>query len=168
MRSCGKRCTRSCAAHRSPLGAGDSQAAALAERLAQVCAALAALARASARIAPETSARASPETHPRVAAGESLREPLPEQLLGPEEISIRDARGEGPAAWVRAVGSRLECHARDARPFAVLLVEVTDAQWLAEEAPAAEVARLLARVQSALQRALRRDDDATLESPGRW
>lgn len=43
------------------------------------------------------------------------------------EIEIRDERSEaGPAAWIGSIGRQLERFGADARPFAVLLVELRD------------------------------------------
>jgi GGDEF domain-containing protein len=142
----------------SPPNAFGTGVAELAERLAQVCASVVDLARRSPPVSPE----------PAGARAELTAKPFPEPPVVSTEIEIRDARGEGPSAWVRAVGGRLESYRRDAQPFAVLLVEITDAEHLAGVEPGAEIARLLARVQAALRQELRPVDDATLESPGRW
>jgi hypothetical protein len=136
-----------------------TQVAELVGRLAQVCGSLAVLARSS--------------TSPSLArsgarAADLAAEPLPESPASTPEIAIRDTRGEGPSAWVRAVGGRLERYRGDTRPFAALLVEIADVGLLSEAEPAVEVARLLDRVQAALREELRPVDDVTLESPGRW
>jgi GGDEF domain-containing protein len=94
--------------------------------------------------------------------------PFPEPPAPAPEIAIRDARGEGPAAWVQAIGASLERYVRDALPFAVLLVEVPDVERLAQAEPPAELARVLAQVEGALRRELRPPDGITLESRGRW
>jgi GGDEF domain-containing protein len=145
----------------SPAEVAGTQAAELAERLAQVCASVADLARCSTPVSLAT-ARA------RAVVPEVAAESFPEPPATSREIAIRDARGEGPSVWVQVVGYRLERYRRDARPFAALLVEVADAEGLPGAQPAAEHARLLARVQAALRQELRPVDDLTLESPGRW
>ncbi|HEY3758350.1 MAG TPA: diguanylate cyclase [Solirubrobacteraceae bacterium] len=159
---------------RSPPDARGTPVAELAVRLAQVCASVAELARRCTPLVPAT-------TGARAAIGEAPESPpfpkppaLPESSPSPEppasseEISIRDARGEGPSAWVRAVGDRLQHYQRDTQPFAALLVEVTEAARLSDGEPAGDIAQLLARVQPALCQELRPVDDVTLESPGRW
>lgn len=144
-----------------PADARVTRAAELAGQLAQVCASVAELARRCTPISSEMMGT-------RAVISEVPAGPLLESPAGSAEISIRDARGEGPAAWVRAVGGRLECYQRDARPFAALLVEVTDAERLSDVEAAEEITRLLARVQTVLRQELRPTDDVTLESPGRW
>jgi GGDEF domain-containing protein len=95
---------------------------------------------------------------------------MPGPAVAAEEpvIAIRDARGEGPAAWVQAIGANLERYVRDALPFAVLLVEVLDVERLAQAESAAEIARLLAHVEGVLRQELRPRDGITLERRGRW
>ena len=88
---------------------------------------------------------------------------------GPPEIEIRDVRGEdGAAAWIGSIGHRLERHAQDSSPFAVLLVEVVDIERLRRAEPAGEVSRLTSQVQDALARGLRPADSLTRERPGRY
>ncbi|HEY5045453.1 MAG TPA: diguanylate cyclase [Solirubrobacteraceae bacterium] len=87
----------------------------------------------------------------------------------PSEIEIRDERGEGgPAAWIGAIGRRLERHAQDESPFAVLLVELVEIGRPGHAEPAGESSRLTSQVEDALARALRPADSLTRESPGRY
>jgi GGDEF domain-containing protein len=151
--------------------ARGQQIADLAERLAQVCSAVAVLARRSQAAAAEAAAvepgAAEAFAAPRAPVAESP-EPFLAPPATPHEIAVHDARGEGPSAWVQAIGASLERHARDALPFAVLLIEVADVERLARMEPAAELAGLLSRVEAGLRRELRPEDGVTLESRGRW
>jgi GGDEF domain-containing protein len=165
---------------RSPDAHERSQAVAdLAERLAQVCSAIADLAGRAARdrgdspparasASAPASASASASVVPSDAPADGVPASFPEPPAPAREIAIHDARGEGPAAWVQAIGASLERYVRDALPFAVLLVEVLDVERLVETEPAAEIASLLAHVEGALRRELRPRDGITLESRGRW
>jgi hypothetical protein len=58
------------------------------------------------------------------------------------EIAIRDERGDGPGAWIGAIGRQLERHARDGLPFAVLLVELTELERVRALESAEEAERL--------------------------
>lgn len=87
--------------------------------------------------------------------------PAPDQqggrMLAPHAaaIEIRDQRhGEGPGAWVGSITRRLETFARDARPFAVLLLELGRGGVLSvdREHVLIEVERLLAAEAGALTR----------------
>jgi GGDEF domain-containing protein len=163
--------------------ARDRAVAELAERLVQVSSTVALLAgrAASARggATPAGASEAPGATFPGPQAGplpgpqagplsEPPAGPFPEPPARVPEIAIHDARGEGPAAWVQAIGAGLERYARDALPFGVLLVEVLDVERLAQAEPAAELTRLLVEVEGALRRELRPPDGITLESRGRW
>jgi GGDEF domain-containing protein len=142
-----------------PAPARDRAVAELAERLVQVSSTVALLAGRAASTRDDASS---------AAAVESPLASLPEPPAAAPEIAIHDARGEGPAAWVQAIGASLERYARDALPFAVLLVEVLDVERLAQAEPVAELTRLLVQVEGALRRELRPPDGITLESRGRW
>jgi hypothetical protein len=73
-----------------------------------------------------------------------------------EEIEIHDARGgEGPAAWVGAIGRQLERLREDGLPFAVLLVEPLHAEMLRLAEPTGEMLRLAGDLEDALALALR-------------
>jgi hypothetical protein len=89
----------------------------------------------------------------------------------PEEIEIRDERGEeGPAAWIGSIGHQLMRFQEDGLPFAVLLVELLEIESVRREESAAELAQLAARVQDALAEELRAAGSGSLtcESPGRY
>jgi GGDEF domain-containing protein len=95
----------------------------------------------------------------------------------PAEIEIHDQRGavfhsprreEGPAAWTRSIGARLERFERDGVPFAVLLVELLDLERLRRPELAEELARTAARMEDALGGALDAGGSLTRERPGRW
>jgi GGDEF domain-containing protein len=160
----------------------------LAERLAQVCAAVAVLA--AEEPAPELESRAATEWErpaapewersavpewERPAASERKRpavpEPQPPVLAGAPEIAIHDARhegGEGPVAWIESLETSLERHREEGLPFAVLLVEALDVERLTRAEPAAALTDLLDRVQTAIERELRPADTLVRESSGRW
>jgi len=81
-------------------------------------------------LAPPAASVEAPEAEP---APESELEPArrdeaQDALVDPfasAEIEIRDERGdEGPAAWIRSIGRRLELFEKDGAVFAVLLVEL--------------------------------------------
>jgi GGDEF domain-containing protein len=81
-------------------------------------------------------------------------------------IEIRDVRGEeGPAAWIGSIGRRLERHAQDSSPFAVLLVDI---EHLHRAEPKGSVSSLVSQVEDALKRELRPADSFTRERPGRY
>jgi GGDEF domain-containing protein len=95
-------------------------------------------------------------------------------------IEIRDQRGgEGPAAWIGAIGRRLERFRRDGGPFAVLLAELTGLQRLHEQEGAAAAESLAGAVEGMLAAELRGPDGRgaageevsrtiTCERPGRY
>ncbi|HEX4188099.1 MAG TPA: hypothetical protein VHY83_09395 [Solirubrobacteraceae bacterium] len=111
---------------------------------------------------------------------EPAPEPAPEGLarrpaFGDEpEIQIRDERTEeGPAAWIRSIGRELERFALDGSPFAVLLIELLEAERLKRSEPAEEVARVAGQVQRTLESELwslseRAGASLTREAPGRF
>jgi GGDEF domain-containing protein len=92
----------------------------------------------------------------------------------PGEIQIRDERSdEGPAAWIRSIGRELERFALEGRPFAVLLVELMDAERLNRSEPREEVMRLAGQVHRTLESELwtmseRAGASLTREAPGRF
>ncbi len=159
---------------------GASRVAELAERLAQVCSALAAVAAAE-ESSPEWELHATNEREPaterewpaapqwkRSAAHEPAEPPVP---AGAPEIAIHDARresGEGPVAWIDSLEASLERHRAEGVPFAVLLVEALDVERLARAEPTAVLTGLLDRVEAAFQRELRPADALVRESYGRW
>jgi len=81
------------------------------------------------------------------------------------EIEIRDERhAEGPAAWIGSIGARLEQFARDRLPFAVLLVELVDAERFSRGGSVAS----LDRFERELGAALGARGSVTCERPGRY
>jgi GGDEF domain-containing protein len=162
----------------------SQRVAELSERLGEVAATVASLARAGAPVqeapvAPvEPEPRMVPVADDKQPTGEppATREPLSTAVLvdelateEPSEIEIRDARGEhAPDAWVGAIGRRLERYEQDSSPFAVLLVELVDIERLRRAEPSGEVSRLTSQVEDALARAMRPADSLTRESPGRY
>jgi hypothetical protein len=143
----------------SPAPARASRVAELAERLAQVSSAVAEVARGLEAGGSSAVGREPADVAP---------DPFPEPPVSAREIAIHDARGEGPAAWVQAIGSGLDRYASDALPFAVLLVEVLDVERLPQARDASETGPLLGRLEGALRGELRPGDAITLESRGRW
>ncbi|MEA2200913.1 MAG: hypothetical protein QOI89_1509 [Solirubrobacteraceae bacterium] len=105
----------------------------------------------------------------------------------PEEIEIRDERGEaGPVAWIGSIGRQLERFNRDGDSFAVLLVELRDMERLRRDGAPGERSGVADQVERALASELRasaradaaRDDGGegearppvslTREGPGRY
>ncbi len=140
--------------HESLAGAGAERAALLAQRLAEVSAALALLA--GAQEPPSPSAPLEPPDHSPVDAA----------------IQIHDTREEErsahPSAWIHSIGRRLERYGEDRLPFAVLLIEVLDIDRLAHAEPREELARLIMQVERAIGAELRPADVLTHEAQGRY
>lgn len=92
------------------------------------------------------------------------REPLP------GVVSLSDVRGarEEPAPWRAALQRRLERHARDDRPFALLLVELDDLHILLSAYEADELATAIHGLERAIGTALRPGDVLVREDPGRY
>jgi GGDEF domain-containing protein len=92
----------------------------------------------------------------------------------PAEIQIRDERiEEGPAAWIRSIGRELERFALEGRPFAVLLIELLDAERLSRGELPEQVLRIAGQVQRTLESELwtiseRAEASLTREAPGRF
>jgi GGDEF domain-containing protein len=85
------------------------------------------------------------------------------------EIEIRDVRREeGPSAWVSSVGRLLARHAEDGLPFAVLLVEIVDVAQLERSETPHDLHGLVAKVESAIGRAMRATDHLSRETLGRY
>jgi GGDEF domain-containing protein len=85
------------------------------------------------------------------------------------EIEIRDERSEqAPTAWIASIARLLERYARDRVPFAVLLVELADVERLRHAELPGEVSRLTGLVEAAVSGELRPADSLTRESPGRY
>jgi GGDEF domain-containing protein len=74
----------------------------------------------------------------------------------PEEIEIRDERGEaGPAAWIGSIGRQLERFNRDGASFAVLLVELRDMERLRRDGAPGQLYGVADQVERALASELR-------------
>jgi GGDEF domain-containing protein len=84
------------------------------------------------------------------------------------QIEIHDARREGPAAWIRSIGSSLQEHARDGLPFVVALIEVVGIERLRHTEDPSRLGPLAGEVQEALRGELRPTDVLTRESEGRY
>lgn len=73
----------------------------------------------------------------------------------PDEIAIRDARGEeGPTAWIGTIGKQLQRLEQDGLPFAVLLVEPPESVPLRSAARTVELMQLAGELEDALSLAL--------------
>ena len=166
------------ALHEELTGAAQAErAATLAQRLADVCSAIALLAAkpepASPAEKPAPAQRPAPVQTP--APAEAPLEPpgpQPPELSPEDGIEIHDARGgeepARPAAWIGSISRRLERHREDRLPFAVLLVEIVDIDRLAHAESPQELARLTDHVERAIGAELRPADLLTRESLGRY
>lgn len=83
-------------------------------------------------------------------------------------IEIRDVRGLERNAWIEAIQRRLDRHAEDRERFAVLLIEVLDADRLRLAQAPADSYRQLRDVESAIVEQLRPADALLRESDGRY
>ncbi len=152
----------------------------LAERLAQVCSALAALASQAQTPELEIAIHDTRREGPRVSVapgGADLRtwvEPGGESIdweprspaHPPVHAHLPRVGGEGSIA--QAIEASLERHTADGLPFAVLLVEVPDVERLAQAEPPAELVRMLEAVERAVGPELRPSDTLVREGRGRW
>jgi diguanylate cyclase (GGDEF)-like protein len=130
----------------------------LADRLAHACAVVA---EAAAGQAPATAAPAVPAADPR-----------PAPIAAPEgdvvELHRAPAEREEHGSHVAAIGRRLERHAHDGSPFAVLAVEADGLERLLASQAGDEVDRLLESLERALAAELRPADQLLREQPGRY
>jgi GGDEF domain-containing protein len=176
------------ALHEELADPAQRRVAELSERLADVSATVALLARVdpgspavpalALPVEPDPpAARASQEEAPPPRAAPPLGEPSSPAVIVDElaplqapEIEIRDERGEQAprTAWIASIARLLERHARDGAPFAVLLVELADVERLRHAELPGEVSRLTGLVEAALSGELRPADSLTRESPGRY
>ncbi len=173
------------ALHEELAGPTGQRVAELSQRLADVSATVALLARVDpgSPAPPEPAPPAEPEPPP----ARDDETPLPQESpsareasslamivdeLAPEgssEIEIRDERGERvPTEWIASIDRLLERYARDGVPFAVLLVELVDVERLRHAELPGEVSRLTSLVEAALASELGPADSLTRESPGRY
>jgi hypothetical protein len=97
------------------------------------------------------------------------------------QIEVRDERREeGPAAWIGSISRQLERFEQDQLPFAVLLVELGDAERLRRAALPAAMSSLTGRIERTLAQELQRigghpaqrrgrpAGELTCERPGRY
>ncbi|HEV3072579.1 MAG TPA: diguanylate cyclase [Solirubrobacteraceae bacterium] len=142
-------------------GPRAARAATLAQRLADVCSAIALLAAKPAPAAPAPMPLEPPE--PSTAAGIEIHD-----TRGDEQPAHLREEPAHPAAWIGSISRRLERHREDRLPFAVLLVEVIDIDRLAHAESPPELARLTDHVERAIGAELRPADLLTRESLGRY
>jgi GGDEF domain-containing protein len=146
-----------------------SDDAALAIRLAHVCAAVleASLASAAAAFAPAAA------TAPAVVASPPPADPTPTAppsfAAGPEVV-IHDARhhDDGHEPWRAPIERRLERQLQDSRPFAVLAMEIDDLDRLLAAATGREVVEAIEAAERAICGELRPADMLVRERLGRY
>jgi hypothetical protein len=119
--------------------------------------------------------QAQPIARPPRAAANPLPWDLPaaESSRTPEFEIAGDPGEQGPAAWIGSIGRQLERFGQDGLPFAVLLVELFDAERPASPEPSGELSSVTSQVERALQQELGRLPDGpagplTRERPGRY
>ncbi|HWX44606.1 MAG TPA: hypothetical protein VNY52_04705 [Solirubrobacteraceae bacterium] len=156
-------------------GAPQAQAAAaLAERLAEICSMIAELASRLGRLPEPTLEPPVPEeTEIEIhdARKEEAGEPTRKEEAGEpprKEEAGEPTKREGPIAGADAIGRSVERHTVDTLPFAVLLVEIVDVERLAQAESPVELTHLVDRMEEALRPELRPADAIVRESPGRW
>lgn len=133
---------------------------ALADRLAYVCAVVAAGA-----LRADPRAAAAPDAPRR---GPERSEP-PELLFPDDLVTLRDRRAAMSVAPLRAwVERRLTAHRQDGRPFALLLVEVDDLERLHAAHEADELAAAIEGLERAATAQLRPGDVLVPEGSGRY
>lgn len=158
------------------LRAGDGgEAAAFGERIAEVARSISALAEDAP--GPEPVARqaakepvADRDRRPPSASasvGGAVLVDERESMAAP--ISIQDARRDGEGMpWSAAVQRRLDRYLQDREPFAVLLVELLDAERLRLSQPLPDAERQLREVESSMVEQLRPADTLVRETDGRY
>jgi GGDEF domain-containing protein len=101
--------------------------------------------------------------------GEEVGPESPGVAPSPGPVGEAGARrtGAGAEPWLDAVAARLERHAEDPEPFAVLVVEVDDAERLLAADADGEALRAITRAEAAVRRAARAADAVVREHPGR-
>jgi GGDEF domain-containing protein len=178
------------ALHEELTAPAEQRVAALSERLVDVSATVALLARVDSGVCSpgESSVAPMPSVEPESSAARVIHEQAPapwrESPMAQEssmaviidelaprqapEIEIRDERAEAATEWIASIARLLERYARDRAPFAVLLVELADVERLRHAELPGEVSRLTGLVEAALERELRPADSLTRESPGRY
>lgn len=99
-------------------------------------------------------------------AGGRSRVVIVDERARAPQITVRDRRRDGPAAWVGAIGAHLDAFATEGEPFVVLLVELAQLERLRGDGE--RVARAAARLEDALSLSLQPASVAlTRERPGR-
>jgi GGDEF domain-containing protein len=83
------------------------------------------------------------------------------------QVVARRAAGAGAEPWRDAVAARLARHAADGEPFAVLAVEVDDAERLLAADTDGEALRAITWAEAGVRRAARGADEVVREHPGR-
>ena len=154
----------------------------LADRLAHVCAVIAEAAAEEgvAESAPEPLATPAPVRAEALEALERAAErlapikqsPEPEgeivALHGADALRARHERQADAGSWEVAVERRLERHAQDGSPFALLAIEADGVERLLAAQEEGEVDALLEAVERALAAELRPADQLLREAPGRY
>ena len=156
----------------------------LADRLAHVCALVAEAAAAAVTAAPpapgdlapapavsDRPAEADPGGPFLVAEPAPRIDPRPEPVTPPDPADLLRARDERRAetgSWETAVERRLERHAHDGSPFALLAVEADGVERLLAAQNEGEVDQLLEALERGLAAELRPADQLLREAPGRY
>jgi GGDEF domain-containing protein len=156
------------------LGSDD---AALAIRLAHVCAVVLEATLAVAPQPPAVPARpaavTAPPTNPApppVAAPPAAAPPEPPAFAAGPEVVIHDARhhDDGHEPWRAPIERRLERQLQDGRPFAVLAMEIDDLERLLAAATGREVVEAIEAAERAICGELRPADMLVRERLGRY
>ena len=89
----------------------------------------------------------------------------PVGVVGDEVVARRGGAAAEP--WLEAIAVRVERHGADGEPFAVLAVEVDDAERLLAADADGEALRAITRAEAAVRRAASAADAVVREHPGR-
>jgi GGDEF domain-containing protein len=150
----------------TPQAGGAGGAAALAQRLADVCSSIALLVATPGPVSPVETPLEPPEPSPENGIEvHDVRLPTLRQAPVGQAAPTEE---EGPAAWIGSISRRLERHREDRLPFAVLLLEIVDIDHLAHAEPPQELARLTDHAERAIGAELRPADLLTHETLGRY
>lgn len=143
----------------------------LADRLAHVCALVAEQAVGAPSTAEPAAEAPEPEPEPAPAL-EITYDPRPAPVAAPDPVDLLRARDERRAesgSWEAAVERRLERHAHDGSPFALLAIEADGVERLrASQGDDGEVDQLLEALERGLAAELRPADQLLREEPGRY
>lgn len=151
----------------------------LADRLAHVCSVVAEVAASEAAVPTAPEPLPVPERRVEPAAVDFERlapraDPEPAPVDPPAEdativaLRARHERRAEAGSWEAAVERRLERHAQDGSPFALLAVEADGLERLIAAQGEGEVDQLLERLERALASELRPADQLLREVPGRY